>query len=218
MSLLNQVIDLIMQNPALKVTGAQSMYLSNKNPNIEIRNTIDLDIRICIDLMTANDATPVVELLQNNGLDVEYRKMQNNYRLIVKNEIETLRMDVELKESKGIAGNVRSIDENLHDKLPLAMAVKDRGYKNVVDVVTCLLSKYPDGITKQLLLNTAENKIVPVDIENLLDLAEKFKPNTLNGLTMQEHAIWFDTMVNGLLDVNIAPEAIFKDGKWLEAD
>ncbi len=108
--------------------------------------------------------------------------------------------------------------KNMHDKLPLAMAVKDRGFKNVVDVITCLLSEYPNGITKQSLLNIAENKVVAVNIENLLDLAEKFKPNTLNGLTMQEHAIWFDTMISGLLDSRIAPDAIFKDGKWLETD
>lgn len=124
-------------------------------------------------------------------------------------------MDIEFKDGNDIQSNIKNISESLRDKMELVMLISDREFKNVVDVIICLQADFQKGISKKDLLTLFEGiNLHPIDFDTLLHLAQKFKPQELNGLRMEEYATIFDTLLTGLLYDDINEECIFKDFKW----
>ena len=109
------------------------------------------------------------------------------------------------------------INESIRDKFDLFMEHLDIEFKHLVDVIICINSDYPEGITKKQMLNLIdESKLIHPNLDILLHLASKFKPQELNGMKMEEYAIAFDTLVKGLIDDNTFEDDIFKNNKWYE--
>ena len=128
-----------------------------------------------------------------------------------------LKIDIEFKSGNDIESNIKNIDESIRDKFDLFMEHPDREFKHLVDVIICINSDYPEGITKKQMLNLIdESKLVQPKLETLLHLASKFKPQELNNMKMEDYAIAFDTLVKGLIDDNTLEEDLFKNNRWYE--
>lgn len=211
------VVNIILQYPQYKLVGAYSIV---KNVSVddlwEPRETTDIDIRICCELEKEKSPTHLVKVLEEAGFRVEVQTTKaDNYRLIVFKENLWVKVDIEYKPGAEIAGAIRSIKESLIEKINLTMIHSDRGFKNFVDVILCLHFQYPAGVTKGELMETIDvDNLHHIDLDVLLKLARKFKPQELNGFPMEEYATAYFSLLNGLLSDSITDDCVFKDFQW----
>ena len=213
----DRVLDVVLKYPRYKLIGAYSIVKNMKDKDWEARATTDLDIRICCDICDENNIDHLIKILNDEGLKTTVKLTKsNNFKVFITDETgDFIKVDIEFKPGNDIESNIKNLKESLRDKLELVMLISDREFKNLVDVIICLHSCYPDGVSKQDLLDIAKNiNLHSIDLETQFSLANKFKPNALNGLTMKEYAIYFDTLIFGLLEDSISHDCLFKDGKW----
>lgn len=105
----------------------------------------------------------------------------------------------------------------MKSKLITFMKHSDRGFKNVVDVIICIMSDYPNGITKQTIsdvLGGDMELLHPIELDALISLSKSFAPHMLNGLTMEEYASHFYILTKGLMLDSVPGEAVFCQGEW----
>ena len=217
-NLKEKVLNIILQYPQYKLVGAYSIQKSiNKDSDWDARATVDLDIRICIDVQPEKNIEHLISVLEENNLSIKVKiTKNNNYKIFVfDDDNHKLKVDIEFKDGSDIQGNIKNINESLRDKMELVMLISDREFKNVVDIIICLQTEYAGGITKEQLLHIFEHiELHSIDIEVLLDLAKKFKPQVLNGMEMKNYALAFDTLLTGLLEDDIESYYIYKDFEW----
>lgn len=221
MDIRNDILSILLEYPQYKLVGAYAITKSlDGSIEWDARITTDLDIRICCD-KDESEINFLRELLESNNYLVETNMTRKgNYRLLVKkNDSYPLKIDIEFKPGDDINTNIKSIDESIRDKFELFMHHPDREFKHLVDVIICLNANYHNGITKEQFLDIVDESCLrKLDLNTLLHLATKFKPNELNGLTMEEYAIAFDTLVKGLIDSDIDYSYIFKNNRWYQGD
>lgn len=220
MNIRDDILQILLEYPQYKLVGAYSIVQSfNNKSNWEPRSTKDLDIRICCEIKDKKEIIKLKKILENKNYKVEIQTTKKeNYRLYVsKNNSMPLKIDIEFKSGNDIESNIKNIDESIRDKFDLFMEHPDREFKHLVDVIICINSDYPEGITKKQMLNLIdESKLVQPNLETLLHLASKFKPQELNNMKMEDYAIAFDTLVKGLIDDNTLEEDLFKNNRWYE--
>lgn len=213
-----KITDIILKYPQYKLVGGYSIVKNMENSDWEARATTDLDIRICSDVQKENNIDFLVDLLNCNGYKTEIKiTKNNNYKIFVydNENDDKVKIDIEYKNGLNIKNNIKSLKESLKDKFELVMLMPNRQFKNVVDVIICLHDEYPNGVTKEELLKIIDkDNLYHIDLNMQIELSRKFKPNILNGYKIEEYAIMFNNLLEGLLDDFIGDSAIFNNGKW----
>ena len=216
MELRDKILDIILKYPQYKLVGGYSIIKNMKNSDWEARATTDLDIRICSNIQKENNIDFLINILNDNNLKTEIKiTKNNNYKIFVYDGKYKIKVDIEYKDGSNIESNIKNLKESLKDKFELVMLMPNKQFKNVVDVIICLHDEFPDGISKKEFLNIVNKDILyHIDLSIQIELSQKFKPNILNGLKIEEYAIRFNSLLEGLLDDTIDENSIFKDGKW----
>lgn len=216
MELRDKILDIILQYPQYKLVGGYSIMKNMKDSDWEARATTDLDIRICSDIQKENNIDFLINILNDNNLKTEIKMTKNNsYKIFVSDGQFRIKVDIEYKDGSNIESNIKNLKESLKDKFELVMLMPNKQFKNVVDVIICLHDEFLNGISKKEFLNIINKDILyHIDLDMQIELSQKFKPNVLNGLQIEEYAIRFNSLIEGLLDDMIDENSIFKDGKW----
>lgn len=196
-----------------------NLLMDDKN-KINTRPTKDIDFNWWDDRVS--DERKMIEELVNlykeNGYDASYRPIPKGYRIEFENTKERMHIDV-IKEQIEYEGST-TLKDVLKMKLNLKLEVTDKRFKDLVDILTIIRIKYPNGISKKELLeminiNDIDKFLNKESIEKSLKEAKKFHPKTLNDMSMEQHLDSFISLLQGIKSSKLSEDYHFyPTGEW----
>ena len=207
------IVEVVSKVPGYKVIGGMAMVYGMKDRPWDARVTKDVDVDVLEDADEANEK--LIAELEAAGLVVErFTINSGNTRLIVHRGTERVKVDISKASNSDFTNRIKTLDESFKDKFAIIMSRPDRRFKDVVDCIICLHSLFPQGISKKHLMECVGDEVRPIDFDVMKGLSDKFVPQVLNNLTMQEYAAWFYNLVCGLISDTLPDDRIYKDGEW----